>query len=64
MADTMHPIAAAEHAIATRLHSREATQLEHRGALALEVIADEMTRLRAEVSTLRDLFATYVGRPR
>jgi len=39
----MRAIGDAEMAIAKRKSTREATQLEHRGALALEIIADDMT---------------------
>lgn len=48
--DPMHAIGDAEIAIAARKPTREGTQLEHRGALALEIIADEMTRMNAEIS--------------
>lgn len=64
MADPMRAIGDAEMAIAKRKSTREATQLEHRGALALEIIADDMTRLHAEVQTLRILFGSYAVRPR
>jgi hypothetical protein len=41
----LSPIEAADAAIQARKAMREATQLDHRGALALELIADEMTRI-------------------
>jgi len=64
VADPMRAIGDAEIAIAKRKSTREATQLEHRGALALEIVADEMTRLHAEIQTLRILFAGYAVRVR
>lgn len=41
--------------IAQRKKRREAIQLEHRGALAAEEIADEVWMLRAEMSVMREL---------
>ena len=61
--DMMHAITDAERTIAARKTGRDGTQVEFRQAQALELIADEMTRLTAEVRTLRYLFATYAARP-
>jgi hypothetical protein len=58
--DSMQAIADAEKAIQSRAASREAMQLEFRGAVAIELIADELTRLHAEASTIRYLLATYI----
>lgn len=55
--ESLSPIEAAEAAIKARKATREATQLDHRGALALELIADEMTRMYGEIKTLRMLYA-------
>lgn len=64
MPDPMHAITEAELAIQSRAKEREAKQLDYRKAEALEIIADELTRLRAEARTIRYLFATYAVRPR
>jgi hypothetical protein len=61
--DAMQAINEAERTISARKVGREAGLVEFRKAQALELIADEMTRLRAEVETLRYLFATYAARP-
>jgi hypothetical protein len=50
------PMTEAEEVIASRENTRKNTQLEFRGTLAIELIADEMTRLRAEIRTLREQF--------
>jgi hypothetical protein len=63
MQDVTHAIDDAEQVIVLRKSTRDANQIEFRSALALEIIADEMTRLQAEVKTLRYLFATYAVRP-
>ncbi len=56
-------IAEAEQLIASRVKSRDSqSQLEMRNFIALEAIADEMTRLRAEVATLRNLLTNYLAR--
>ena len=50
----------AEQAIAERVKTRNSnTAHDSRGFLALELIADEMTRLRAEVAVLRHEVAAY-----
>jgi hypothetical protein len=63
MPDPMHAITEAEFAIAGRKQARPAAQIESRHVEALELIADEMTRLHAEARTIRYLFATYAARP-
>jgi hypothetical protein len=60
--DTMHAITDAEKTIQSRGATREATQQEFRSALALELIADELTRLHAEARTIRYLLATIAAR--
>jgi hypothetical protein len=63
-ADPMHAITDAEKTIEARQKFRDnGAQADHREFLALETIADEMTRLNAEVRTLRYLFASYAMRP-
>lgn len=62
--DPMHAIADAERAIEARKKTRDKMAVDHRSFLALEAISDDMTRLHAEVRTLRYLFATYAVRPR
>jgi hypothetical protein len=62
MADPLEPIHKAEAAIKDRARSREATGLEHRGALATELIADEMTRAAAELKVMRVLLATIAAK--
>ena len=44
---------AAESAIQSRKTIRETTQLDFRGALALEALADDVTRLHAEMQSIR-----------
>ena len=56
------PVTEAEEVIASRENTRKNTQLEFRGTLALELIADEMTRLRAEIRTLREQLSAYARR--
>jgi hypothetical protein len=62
MSDPFGAIAEAEAAIAAKALTRDATKIEFRSAIALETIADELTRWNAEAKTLRYLFATYAGR--
>jgi hypothetical protein len=52
----------AEAVIQSRRATREATQLEHRGALALEALADDVTRLHAEMQAIRILLAGMARR--
>ena len=47
----------AELAIQSRKATREATQLDHRGGLALELLADEVTKLHAEMQSIRFLLS-------
>jgi hypothetical protein len=60
--DATHAITDAEKTIQSRSAAREAMQLEVRSAVAIELIADELTRLHAEARTLRYLLATYLAR--
>lgn len=62
--DPMHAIAAAEAEIEQRRMSRQRMQVESRHLVALEQLTDEVLRLRAEVTTLRGLFAASAGRRR
>jgi hypothetical protein len=57
------PTMDAEKATAERKKTRESMQIENRSFLALEIIADELTRLHADARTIRYLFATYAARP-
>jgi hypothetical protein len=58
-------IGQAEQTIASRKLVRESgQQYEYRSAMALETISDDLTRLRAEITTLRELFAGFAARPR
>lgn len=57
------PIAEAEREIAARKRLREGSQIEFRNVAALEMIADDLTRLHAEARMLRYLFATFAARP-
>jgi len=43
---------------------RDGIQLEHRGALATELIADEMTRVAAELKVLRGILAMIAAKLR
>jgi hypothetical protein len=60
--DATHAITDAEKTIQGRSAAREAMQVEVRSAVAIELIADELTRLHAEARTLRYLLATYLAR--
>ena len=62
MADPLEPIRAAEAEIAKRAKTRDAIGLENRGALAAELIADEMTRVAAELKVMRGLFALLAAK--
>lgn len=53
MKNPLLPITEAEEAIDQRRQVREMQRAEVRTHLALEAIADEMTRMRAEISVLR-----------
>jgi hypothetical protein len=62
MADDLHATEEAERKIEARKKSGGNLEPQHRQAAALEAIADDLTRLYAEVKTLRYLFATYAAR--
>ena len=58
--DPLQAITDAETKIAARMELRgSAPADEKRKVLAVEQVADELTRIRAELKTLRGLFATY-----
>lgn len=61
--DLLHAIKDAEQVIETRRKTIHPDP-EQRQTQALQIIGDELTRLRAEVKTLRYIFATYAARPR
>lgn len=61
MTDPLKPIHDAKVAIERRQKQREAYQLEHRGAIAGEIIADELTLMRAEMTVMRFLLATIAA---
>lgn len=61
--DVLHSITDAERTIASRVADRARNAHDQRGFLAAEIIADELTRLTAEVKTIRYLFATYAAKP-
>ena len=60
--DTTHAINDAEKTIQGRRAIRDGTSLEFRSPVALEMIADELTRLHAEARTIRYLLATIAAR--
>lgn len=64
MADPLEPIRKAETAIGHRSLLRDKHGLEHRGMLATELIADEMTRAVAELAVMRGLLATIAAKMR
>jgi hypothetical protein len=49
--------------IARRNAQRQHVQVEFRSPAALEIIADEMTMMRAEMTVIRSLLAQFVARP-
>jgi nuclear transport factor 2 (NTF2) superfamily protein len=57
MKNPLLPITEAEEIIDQRRLARETQRPENRTHLALETIADEMTRMRAELSVLRAAIA-------
>ena len=63
MKNPLLPITEAEEAIEQRRQARESQRPEFRTHLALEAIADEMTRIRAEISIMRSLVAALGERP-
>lgn len=62
-ADPLYAINEAEAAIKDRKSKRETSKPEIRTFEALELIADELTRLQAEIRTLRQHFAARISRP-
>jgi len=60
--DPLEPIHKAEAAIKDRALVRDGTGLENRGLLATELIADEMTRVAAELKVVRGLLATIAAK--
>ena len=63
MKNPLLPITEAEEALEQRRQLRETQRPENRTHLALEAIADEMTRMRAEISVLRSLVTALAGAP-
>ena len=61
MTNPLLPITEAEETIDQRRQMRETQRPENRTHLALEVIADEMTRMRAELNVLRSVVAGMAG---
>ena len=57
MPNVLLPITEAEETIDQRKQLRETQRPENRTHLALETIADEMTRMRAELAVLRSVVA-------
>jgi hypothetical protein len=62
MANIGSSIGDAEIAIATRKAARVVNPIDVRSAIALEALADDVTRLRSEIQTIRELFAGYAAR--
>ena len=62
MPDPMQPIYDAKEAIDMRNKQRQHVQLDFRGAAAAEVIADELTMMRAEMTVMRGLLAQIAVR--
>jgi hypothetical protein len=62
MVNPLLPITEAEETIDQRRQLRETQRPENRTHLALETIADEMTRMRAELTVLRSLVSGLTGR--
>jgi hypothetical protein len=56
------PYITAKKEIEQRKKTRDGIQAQFQSAIALETIADELTRLVAEARTIRYLFATYAAR--
>lgn len=57
--DPLQAISDAEIEIAARMELRKKSSEDKRKVAAVEQVADELTRIRAEMKTLRNLFATY-----
>ena len=62
--DPLEPVRKAEAVIANRAKTRATVSLENRGALAAELIADEMTRVAAEMTVMRGLWAMIAAKMR
>jgi hypothetical protein len=62
--DPLEPVRLAEAEIQKRAQSRDASQLDFRGPIAAELIADEMTRVAAELKVMRGLLATIAAKLR
>jgi hypothetical protein len=63
MADIGAPIGQAQQDIARRNAHRQHVQHDVRSPAALEIIADEMTMMRAEMTVIRSLLAQFVAKP-
>jgi hypothetical protein len=61
MSNPLRHIDDATRTIAARKTQRDATQLQHRGALAAELIADELTMIRAEMGVIREQLGIISG---
>jgi hypothetical protein len=61
--DLLHAIKDAEQLIEDRKKTVHPDPAQ-RQTQALQIIGDELTRLHAEIKTLRYIFATYAARPR
>jgi hypothetical protein len=57
MHNPLHHIQAAQEQVQKRQAQRHVGQVDMRGFLAAEVIADELTMIRAEMSVMRELVA-------
>ena len=57
MNSPLQPIHDAKIAIEARQKQRQTLHIEHRAAVAAEVVADELTLMRAEMTVMRSLLA-------
>jgi hypothetical protein len=62
MSDPLQTIRNAEELIKRRNQQRQSIQLDHRGGIAAETIADELTMIRAEMTVMRELLATIAAK--
>jgi hypothetical protein len=62
MPDPMQPIYDAKEAIDTRNKQRQHVDMAFRGAAAAEIIADELTMMRAEMTVMRGMLAQIAAR--
>jgi len=60
--DPLEPVRQAEAEIATRAHIREKNSPAFRGPLAAELIADDLTRVAAELKVMRGLLAIIAAK--